>query len=289
MRAMYKGLSLLLVLLLHGWTASAQVRNKPDLVVMTDGQGITGLVVDVDLKDKLTLILPDATLIELPIDSVSQVIRAARATMSDDPLRTAWLEAQRGHSSNGSGKREKQQQADRAYLAQLNINFTYLSFSLGTVHGYRFNNWHQLGLGFLLDMTNRSVSFIPDRHNGRQDQIEGFNIPVFVQYGGQLPGRSVLPYYNVEAGYAFNVAQFSNHVFRPLGMGGYHLATSVGFRFLSPNRYSMVLAMRVGLRGYEMQFREYTTDPDKGILVMHDNIRHFSALFLGISIIHSFR
>jgi hypothetical protein len=215
---MYKWLSLLLLLLAHGWNAFSQVRNKPDLVVMTDGRAITGLVVSVDLKDKLTIILPDATVIDLPIDSVSQVIRAARAKMPNDPLGTVWLEAQSGHSSNGSGKREKRQQADRAYLAQLNLNFTYLSFSLGTVHGYRFNNWHQLGLGFLLDLTNRSVSFIPNRHNGRQDQIGGFDIPVFVQYGGQLPGRSVLPYYNVEAGYAFNVAQLSNHVFRPLGM-----------------------------------------------------------------------
>ena len=103
---MYKGLSLLLVLLLHGWTASAQVRNKPDLVVMTDGQGITGLVVDVDLKDKLTVIRPDATVIKLPIDSVSQVIRAARATMPDDTLRTAWLEAQKGHSSRVRKKGE---------------------------------------------------------------------------------------------------------------------------------------------------------------------------------------
>ncbi|MCF8258538.1 MAG: hypothetical protein K9J06_13360 [Flavobacteriales bacterium] len=185
-------------------------------------------------------------------------------------------------------KREKKQQSPNAYLIQLNLNFGYQSFSIGAVNGYRFNNWHQLGLGFLLDLTKRSVTLIPDRHNGRQDQIEGFNIPVFVQYGGQLPGKSVLPYYNVEVGYAFNVAQFSDHVFRPMGMGGYHAATSLGVRFLTPFRYSMVLAFRAGLRGYEMQFREYTIDPDKGILIMNDNIRQFSALFLGISLIHSF-
>lgn len=268
-----------------GNLAHAQEYDGRVRVTLKNGTVYDAFVGKIDIQGKVGLVLTDGTIRVWPMDSVHEILRPewySPHSLSDSSDIAPLL------LTTDSKRKVFRKPEKHSTFYRIVLNPSYRTFGFGSTVGYRFGKGHELGAGFLFDFIGRSVSFLPSRHNGRQNQIEGFSIPLFVQYGGQLRGNRVLPVYQMELGYAFNAALLSDHVFRPQGPGGYHVAASAGIRILSPNRYNLTLGLRASVRGYEMKFREYTIDPDKGILRMEDNLRQFGALFLGISITHSF-
>jgi len=262
------------------FTAGAQELNAIARMVLKDGTEHRGYLIDIDLSGDVWMIRPDGVVLRIPVADVKRIVRSEGRAAANDSTSAPIF--------SSPVPRESYQPKDGKYILQLHINPTYLGLGMGTVHGYRFNHWHQLGIGFLIDLNSTSVSFLPARHNGRQDNAGGLYFPLFVHYAGEMPNKRIRPYYSIEAGYAFNAGYFSKYSPKPSGPGGYHLASSFGLRFLTTRRYNLALAFRMSFRGLEMTFREYRIDPDRGTLIMEDNTRSLTALFLGFSIIHSF-
>jgi hypothetical protein len=132
------------------------------------------------------------------------------------------------------------------------------------------------------------VGFVPSRHNGRRGYQAGVYFPLFAQIGGHVPKLKAAPFYDLELGYAFRAAAFDEETpWHPVGLGGYHLAATVGVRIFTRNRYNLSLGLRMAFRGMEMTFQEYGHDYDTGLLTLERNVRNVSSMFLGLSIMHT--
>jgi hypothetical protein len=262
----------------------AQHTERFDRIIMKDGGEYQGTITEFDLFGTTSMRLDDGRLIRVDMTDVERIVRREEEVLNRSHNIDKFT-AERIFMPEKFYPHERQ---PMAYFFQLQLTLEYGQFGFHFVNGYRISSWHQLGLGFGFDNTRSSVTFIPSHHNARQDQIAGIYLPLFLQYGGDIPTGNNFLFYNVELGYAFNLLHYEENKSSPLGLGGLHAATVVGIKFRTKRKYTFDLGFRMGFRPNEIMFREYTFDRDNGLLQLHDTQKTVTSLFLGVSIIHSF-
>ncbi|MCF8278331.1 MAG: hypothetical protein K9J17_16505 [Flavobacteriales bacterium] len=262
------------------WTHGlfAQAESLTDHILMKDSSEYRGRIVEFNLHENVIIRLINGQKLTIPMTDVDRIDR-----QDSDLFRKT-----RREKVPRDRKRILYEPKQRAYFGQLQKNLEFAQFGLQTVHGYRLSNWHQLGIGFGFNFTATSLTFIPSTHNSRQNQIEGIYTPLFLHYGGNLPSGGVVPFYALELGYAFRLLPNIEKMNNPLGLGGVHAATVFGVRLRTRSRYNFRLGLRLSFRSADFIFREYSIDPDKGIVLLDVRKRTVASMFIGLSFIHSF-
>lgn len=279
-----RNLTVLLGFMVCATALFAQHTERFDRIIMKDGGEYQGTITEFDLFGSTSMRLDDGRLIRVDMTDVERIVRKEEAVLK----KSGNIDKVTAERIFYQEKYIPYERQPKGYFFQLQLTLEYAQFGFHFVNGYRISSWHQLGLGFGFDNTLTSVTFIPSHHNTRQNQIAGIYFPLFLQYGGDIPMGKNYFFYNLELGYAFNLTHYEKNKSSPLGLGGLHAATVVGIKFRSKNRYSFDLGFRMGFRPNEIMFREYTFDPDNGLLQLHDTQKTVTSLFLGVSIIHSF-
>lgn len=260
--------------------AVAQDRG-PWLVVLKDSTRIQGTVAEVDLKGLVTIVRANGAIEYVAASGIARMERIDRQSLPKEERQRLQRSKKRSLVWDEPPK--------RGLTTHVLTDIGYGQVAIGAAVGYRFSPWAQLRGGFLCDLTLTSVTFMPTRHNGRQMKQSGVYFPVFAQFGGHRPGRMITPFYDLEVGYAFRAHYFTSEPdFHPVGTGGYHVAATVGARFIQHLRYNFSIGLRVSLRGMDITFREFGHDYDKGLLTIEDHVRTVSALYIGLGMIHSF-
>lgn len=276
--------SIAIMLMVSIQVVFAQRTDRHDLIIMKDSSQYYGKIVEFDLFDFVSMRLGNGKWIRVSTTDVNCIIRKEVELPRESKAIDNFIQSKKFNPISFNVYEPDL----RGYFFQLRINMEYAQFGIHVANGYRFSNWHQLGVGLGYDNSVKSVSFIPTRHNGRQHQIGGMYIPLYLQYGGDKYIQNAILFYQAEIGYAFNPLHYVNNWSSPLGLGGVHAATVVGVGLRTRHHCNFRIGFRVSIRPTEFRFREYTMDVDKGILQLNDTQRTVTSLFLGISFIHYF-
>jgi hypothetical protein len=276
--------SIALMLMVSTQVLYAQRTDRQDCIIMKDSTQYHGKIVEFDLFDYVSMRRDNGKWIRVSMTDVARIIRQEVKLPRESQAIDTFIQSKKFAPIRYNAYEPE----PKGYFFQLRFNMEYAQFGIHAVNGYRFSNWHQLGFGVGYDNSVTSVSFIPSRHNGRQHQIGGMYVPLYLHYGGDKFIQNTILFYHAELGYAFNPLHYTNNWSSPLGLGGVHAATVIGVGFRTHKIYNFRIGFRVSIRPTEFRFREYTMDVDKGILQLNDTERTVTSLFLGISFIHYF-
>jgi len=277
---------LFVLLLLLPPLAIAQNIDVLETVHLNDGAFYIGVITEMVMNDSLEIITLGGEEMRISLSDVKEITRE-KGKITDA------IKEKLGFGPRVKAKRIPRgfKLRPKGYYLQWQHLVQVAQYGFRVVQGYKFAQFHSLGVGVGIERSGGTTAFFPKRYFDKRFLTIGTHLPLFIHYERDFLNKRTTPFYAAELGYSFRFPnRRSNSELRDFEvngakLGGLYASMAFGVRFNTSRRYHTNLALHLNLKSLDLIFRELYQNDDTGLWYLEYNSRSTFSLFFGLTII----
>lgn len=277
---------ILLLIFLLPFLAQAQ-QAREDVVYLKNGTIYRGLIVEQVFNVSLTVEDANGENHKVEISEVAKITKEFKTAPANSNVTTAekkdsvpqthtaiYPDLPRGAPmSRGRGRRERPPfiYPTKTAMFQAEIGAGILNIGVRFTAGYRFGQFGILGAGAGFFGFDQGFS----KNYSGDEQFAGWYFPLYLYYSGDILRKRVIPFYALEAGYAFRYT--ANDSYLSVGLdhpkydnkGGVTGAVSLGVRLYSRRKVSASWALNLDIQQMQNKYSNYSNTGGQNVSVSY--------------------